>query len=136
MRLAPVGEPPSDRLGSRVAATLRAPGAQRDRLTSDLFVPGDPGEALGRLERAFVLVSEAAPLTERIVQASRAGRLPRKPPEELLDEAAVLGIISPAEAERVRQAVAARADAIQVDSFSLDEYLGIATAPERPEAVA
>jgi acyl-CoA dehydrogenase len=136
MRLAPLGAPPSDRLGSRVAATLRAPGAQRDRLTSDLFLPEGAREALGRLERAFALVSEAEPLLERISQASRAGRLPRRPPEELLDDATVLGIISPADAERVRQAIAARADAIQVDSFSLDEYLGNGIATERPEAVA
>jgi acyl-CoA dehydrogenase len=97
VRLAPLGHPPSDRLGGQAAATLRAPGAQRDRLTADLFLPGDPEEALGRLERAFALVTTAG--------------------------------ASPADAEK------ARADAVQVDSFSLEEYLGLGQAVERDERV-
>jgi len=100
VRLAPLGHPPSDRLGGQAAATLRAPGAQRDRLTTDIFLPHDsnnPEEALGRLERAFALVTAAG--------------------------------ASPADAEK------ARADAVQVDSFSLEEYLGLGQAVERDERV-
>ena len=99
VRLAPLGHPPSDRLGGQAAVTLRAPGAQRDRLTADLFLPSDPEEALGRLERAFELVAAAE--------------------------------ASPGDAEKVRAAAAARADAIQVDSFSLEEYLGLGQAVEQ-----
>jgi len=132
----PRAEPPSDRLGAQVAAILRAPGAQRDRLTADIFLPGEPAEALGRLERAFALVTAAAPLIERVASASRAGQLPRRPPEELLDEAVAASVITPTEAGRVREAAAARLDAIQVDSFPLEEYLGLGTAAMREEAVA
>jgi acyl-CoA dehydrogenase len=103
-RLSPLGTPPSDRLGSQAAATLRAPGAQRDRLTADLFLPQDPHEALGRLENAFALLAAAAQ--------------------------------SPSDAEKARAAAAARADAIQVDSFSLEEYLGIGTAEREAVGVA
>jgi acyl-CoA dehydrogenase len=71
-----IGAPPSDRLGAEVAAILRTPGEQRDRLTDGVFLPADPGEALARLERAFVLARETTP-----------------------------------------EAAAARADALQVDSF-------------------
>lgn len=56
-----IGAPPSDRLGTEVAAILRKPGEQRDRLTADVFLPADPDEALARLERAFVLTWEDAP---------------------------------------------------------------------------
>jgi len=118
-RVAPLGEPPSDRLGAQVAAILRTPGAQRDRLTADLYLPGDPTQALGRLERAFALVTETAPLVERIARASRASQLPRRPPEELVDEAVAAGVLTPTEASRLREAAAARLDAIQVDSFPL-----------------
>ena len=75
-----IGAPPSDRLGAEVASILRKPGEQRDRLTADVFLPADPGEALARLERAFVLTWEDAP-----------------------------------------EAAAARADALQVDSFPAEE---------------
>jgi acyl-CoA dehydrogenase len=127
-RIAPLGEPPSDRLGAAAAAALRAPGARRDRLTAGIFLPADPEEALGRLERAFLLVSEAAPSVDAIARASRRGRLPRRPPEEILDEAVAAGVITAADAGRVRDAAAARADAIRVDSFPLEEYLGLGTA--------
>jgi acyl-CoA dehydrogenase len=124
-RVNPIGHPPSDALGARAAAVHRRPGKQRDRLTSGVFVPADPEQALGRLERAFVLLAEAAPVLDRIVKASRAGQLPAGPPESLLDAALASGLIRGEEAEKVREAAAAREDAIQVDSFSLDEYLGL-----------
>ncbi len=134
-RVNPVGQPPSDKLGARVAGVLRRPGEQRDRLTASLFIPADPRQALGRLERAFVLASEGAPVLERISKASRAGQLPAGPPESLLDAALASGLIRREEAEQVREAAAAREDAIQVDSFPLEEYLGLVR-PDVPEAVS
>jgi acyl-CoA dehydrogenase len=89
-RLNPIGAPPSDRESSRVAALLQVPGEQRDRLTGDIYLPSDPQEAAGRLERALTLD-------------------PRTPEGE-----------------------AARAEAIQVDDFSLEEYLGVAEPPTQP----
>jgi hypothetical protein len=71
-----------------VAAILRQPGEQRDRLTSDVFLPADPHEALARLERAFVLTCADAP-----------------------------------------EADAARADALQVDSFPPPVRFEIEQAP-------
>jgi acyl-CoA dehydrogenase len=124
-RTNPIGHPPSDSLGARVAAVLRRSGEQRERLTSGVFVPADPEQPLGRLERAFALLAEAAPIRDRIAKASRAGQLPAGPPESLLDAALAAGLIRDDEAEKVREAAAAREDAIQVDSFSLDEYLGL-----------
>jgi len=127
-RTNPVGQPPSDTLGAQVAAVLRRPGAQRDRLTNGLYVPADPQQALGRLERAFVLATEATPILDRIAKASKAGQLPPGSPESLLDEALAAGLIQKDEADKAREAAAAREDAIQVDSFSLEEYLRLGQA--------
>jgi acyl-CoA dehydrogenase len=121
-RLNPLGAPPSDRLGAHVARLLTTPGPVRDRLAQDLFVPSDPREAVGRLERAFRLVSEAAPVLEKIRHASRAGRLARGAPEALLAAATEAAVIDAREAALVREAAAAREDAIQVDSFTIEEY--------------
>jgi len=123
-RFAPLGQPPSDRLGAEVAATVRAPGQQRDNLTRDLFLPGDPKEALCRLEDAFELTAQSAHIFDKVTRASRAGQLPRRPPEEILTEAVAAGILTTAEAGQVYEAAEARKDAIKADSFSLDEYLG------------
>jgi acyl-CoA dehydrogenase len=82
----------------------------------------DPTEAVGRLEKAFRLVSEAAPTLERIKFACKAGQLPKGSPETLVDAALEAGVIASREASVVREAIAAREDAIQVDSFTLAEY--------------
>jgi len=115
---------PSDELGHRVAQALQVPGAQRDRLTDGIFVPSDPEEALGRLERAFELSHRAESIERTLKDAVKARTLPKKvSPKELVAQAVAKGVISAAEAELLQEANAARQDAIQVDSFTLEEYL-------------
>jgi acyl-CoA dehydrogenase len=128
LRLNRLAAPPSDKLGGLAAAAILKPGEQRDRLTSGLFLPAGPGEALGRLERAFRLAHEAAPIEERLRRASRAGKLPSGRPEVVIAHAVALGLLTPAEAALVEEAAAARRDSIEVDSFSLEEYFGPAEA--------
>jgi acyl-CoA dehydrogenase len=137
LRLNPLAAPPPDRAGRAVAAAIGRPGAQRDRLTGGIFVPADPGEALGRLERALDLVAASRPIVERIAAAARDGRLgpaegaaggagaPQGRPEERADEAVAAGVIDRGEAGLLAAAAAARRAAIEVDSFSLAEYLGL-----------
>src|SRR4051794_17007610 len=126
-RLNRLGAPPSDREGSRLAAILQTPGEQRDRLTAGLFLPGAE-----RLERAFLL----AELLERVRAASRAGTIPAGAPESLLDAAVAAGVLDQAQADLAREAAAARRDAIEVDSFTLEDYLSLADAPPRMAATA
>src|SRR5262245_34778499 len=52
-RLNAFGRDPDDGLGHRAARALLQPGAVRDRLTSRIHVPPEPGSALGRLEHAL-----------------------------------------------------------------------------------
>jgi acyl-CoA dehydrogenase len=132
-RLNPIGAPASDGLGSRLARILMTPGSQRDRLTEGVFLPTDPGEALGRMERAFRLGAEAAPLFDRLGQATRAGVLPKAPPEGQIGEALTRGLLDAREAALLLEATAAREDAIQVDSFTLQEYRGRGVAEEEEE---
>lgn len=121
-RLNPLGTWPSDQLGSQVARSLQTPGAERDRLTTGIDIPSDGDEALGRLERAFLLSSQAEPVLKQVKAASRAGQLPKQKPEHLIDAALVAGVIRREEAALVRQAESARNDAIQVDAFTLEAY--------------
>ncbi len=122
-RLNSIGSVPSDKIGAQVARSLQKPGAQRDALTAGMFIPTDPNEALGRLENAFRLVSEAEAITKKIMKAVRAGQLSKDKPERLVEKAVEVGIILQQEAELVARAEKARNDTIQVDSFTQAEYM-------------
>lgn len=121
-RLNPMGTLPSDALGSQVAQVLQTTGPTRDRLTTGIYLPTDPTEALGRLEQALALVHQAEPIVKTVKAASRAGTLPSGQPEQAWAIAVETGLITAAEAALVMQADQARTDAIQVDAFTLEQY--------------
>ena len=57
-----------------------------------------------------------------IYKAVKAGQLPKDRPAKLVMKAAEAGIITGDEAALIQKAEAARWDAIQVDSFTQEEY--------------
>ncbi len=114
MRLNPTSFGPSDALGSKVAALIRVPGEQRDRLTSgvDLTSP-----VMQTLERAFELTIASAGPRSRVRAGQRAGGLP---PDEVDAAAKALadGLIDEKDHALLLEALEARHDAIAVDSFA------------------
>jgi acyl-CoA dehydrogenase len=121
---------PSDDHGHRVAAAMQVPGPQRDRLFGGVFVPESVERPLGRLEHAMRLVHDAAPVERKLRDAVKAKRLPRAHPATLVEEGIEAGVVTPEEARLLRQAEAARADAIQVDAFAVEDYFRAAVDPE------
>ncbi len=122
-RVNPIGREPSDRLGSAAAATILANGPARDRLTAGVFEDDSGDLGLARLERALAAAEAAEPALHKLKDAMRSKQLPRGTPEDVLSQALEQGIVDGDEAAKVRAAAAARNDAIQVDSFTLEEYL-------------
>ncbi|KAA3609536.1 MAG: acyl-CoA dehydrogenase [Planctomycetota bacterium] len=122
-RLNSLGGGPSDLLGHKVSRALQTPGEQRDAISYGMYLPEDPEEAMGRMEHAFRLCYEAESVIRKIKAAIRSKQLPREAPLSLVPKALESGIISALEAELVQKAEAARQDAIQVDSFTLEEYM-------------
>jgi acyl-CoA dehydrogenase len=114
--------PPSDRITAACARTLLDGGETRVRLTADMFVPGPTDPALGRLERALHLTLSVEPLRKKLRDAQKARILPRDSENAILDEAVAKNVLSNAERDRVREAWAARDDAIQVDDYAPDAY--------------
>lgn len=116
LRLNPISSGPSDELGHRVAEILRVPGEQRDRLTEglDLTAP-----ALLRLENAFRLTIASAGPRAKVKAGQRKGGLP---PDETDAAAKALadGLISEKDHALLVEAMAARLDAVEVDSFEGD----------------
>lgn len=134
-RINPIGSAPNDSIGHKAAATLLKPSEQRNRITGNMHVPKDPKSALGRLEHALQLCTNAEPVMRKLKDAVKAGRLPKARPAQLLDQATEANIISNDERELVQQAEAARAEAIAVDSFTLKEYLA-GTAATEPQTAS
>jgi acyl-CoA dehydrogenase len=120
-RLNPIGTLPSDALGAQVASILQTVGAQRDRLTSGIYLPTHPDEALGRLEQAMQLTLQSEPFAKAIKAASLRGQIPLGKPEQMTEAAVTAGVITAEQGVLVREAAIARNAAIQVDSFEMTE---------------
>lgn len=121
LRLNPIGAGPSDSEGRNAAATILAPGPDRDRLTRDIYLPKS-GETWGPIEAALDAVAKAAPHAALLRDAIRKGSVSG---DDAIGAALAIGVLTPEGAESLRLAEAARRAAIEVDSFSRDEYLGV-----------
>jgi acyl-CoA dehydrogenase len=121
-RFNPIGTLPADDLGHQIARILQTPDVNRDRLTTNIHIPAHPDEALGGLEDAFRLAFQADAILKTIKASDRAQGLPSIKSPQWMEEAIASGILTQADAQLLRDAEAARNDAIQVDSFTLEEY--------------
>jgi acyl-CoA dehydrogenase len=137
-RLNPLGKMPSDQLGHQIAQIMQTPGVLRDKLTKDIYLPDNPQEALGRLEQAMMLSVITESILQKIKIAIKEGKLPPEKPSALVRKAFEAKIISLDEVELLTQAEAARNDAIQVDSFTFQEYQekAVLLKPEQSELQA
>jgi acyl-CoA dehydrogenase len=117
--LNPIGMKPRDTLDHQLASIVQKPGDQRDRLTAGIHVPKDTGQALGRLENAFVLSVQADGISRKVSKAVKAKRIKKASPVQMMNAAVEAGVITKDEADVLAKAEAARWDAIQVDDFGL-----------------
>lgn len=117
-----IASEPTDIMGHRVVEGFCKPGDIREALTEGIYIPKEVQEALGRYEHAFKVTYESSEIFAKIKKAVHAKKLPKGRPETLLDKACEAGIITQADVAVARQAEVLRTDAIQVDSFTLDEF--------------
>lgn len=113
---------PSDELGHKIVEAMLVPGALRDSITTGIYCSKDVNDALGRYENTLRLVHESNEVIRKVMKASREKKIPKGRPEKLIDAALAAGVISNDEVSLVRNAEAARNDAVQVDSFKLEDY--------------
>ncbi|HKY89807.1 MAG TPA: acyl-CoA dehydrogenase, partial [Nevskiaceae bacterium] len=124
----PLGGLPTDRQSHLAALCIQSDGPQFQRLAEGVFLPKDATVGLGRLLRAFRIVTAAHPAAEKIIRAQKAKKLPRGYlPAEIADEAVKAGIVTADEATLLKQALEARIEAIQVDEFKAEEYFATVT---------
>lgn len=122
-RLNPIGTYPSDKLGHKVAQAMQTRGEDRDHITEGIFLPEDRESAIGRYEYTMKLNEEAWPAFKKLYKAIKAKELPKEPYLEIADLAVEKGVLTSEEGELVKKTEQARNDAIQVDEFTLDEYM-------------
>ncbi|MBI3171418.1 MAG: DUF1974 domain-containing protein, partial [Hydrocarboniphaga effusa] len=123
LRLNPLARPLADGLSHRSALCIDHFDEQYKRLVNGAFHPPESYPGIGRLMKAFRLVTEAHPAAERIILAQRARKLPRGLlPAEVADQAVKAGIINNMEAALLKQALAARLEAIEVDVFTPEQF--------------
>ncbi len=126
LRLNALGNGPSDHLAQLVAQLMRQPDA-REHLTAGVYLPQDPEQALGRLEKAYRLTQQATPILKQLKAAVKSGQLPAElahgSTEALIEAGLRAGLINGSDSDIAYAAEVARTDAIQVDSFTLEEYL-------------
>ncbi len=113
---------PSDELSHKVAAAMLVPGEQRNRLFDGIFVPDDAQHPLGRYENAMTLAHQSDEIAKRIKAAVRSGELKMARPLALVQSALEASLITAEEADLMARSEAASYDAIQVDSFDVEEY--------------
>ncbi|MCI0749259.1 MAG: acyl-CoA dehydrogenase [Nevskiales bacterium] len=124
VRLNPVGQMPRDRLSHLCALTIQTLHDPYRRLVAGTFMPSEDTPGAGRLLKAFRLITEAHAPALKIIAAQKARKLPHGLPAEVADEAARLSVVSAAEARLLKEALAARLAAIEVDQFTPAEYFG------------
>lgn len=106
---------PDDALERRVASAVVRSARLRARLTEGIWIAEDPEDVHGRLEWAYTHVQAVAELEQRL---QRAGFRPAHAGDVAwIDAALDAGAVTPAEAEALRDAHRAVAEAIRVDEF-------------------
>ena len=107
--MGPVCKPPSDRLGAKLAQALLGDEEVRNRLTADIYIPGQLEGGLGLLDAAYRKTRASAELEKKAREAKKAGK-------------DVSTVLTPEEMKRVEEAAALRLEAVQVDAFDKDVF--------------
>ena len=122
-RLFTIGKPPSDALGQTVARLVQTNPTVREFLTEAIHVPSELKDGLSKYDKTYQQILAAQPAFKKVKAAIRSRQLPKKPIMQLLDQAMQSAIISAQEYQVIKDAEAARLDAIQVDAFTNEDYL-------------
>jgi len=114
---------PSDTVIRSIVTALMRNNTLRERLTPDLYRPAPGGHGLAAIEDAVIKSAASGLIEEKIKQAVKEGELQPQPLPQLLEAARRAGFISPDERRMVEEADDARRAAVEVDSFTVEDYV-------------
>ena len=115
---------PSDRLGRKIVEPLMKPSETRERLSHGIYKTVEPGNPIGLLQEALELSVAAEPLEKRLrVEGVKTGRVTALDLPGQIEQAASIGLLTPAEAQQLRDYDRKVMDLIHVDDFSTEELM-------------
>lgn len=122
-RVFSIGSHASDHLQHIVVSNVLKGGSVRDRLTAGIYIPTDRSQQIGRLEYAMKMVLASEAIEKKVRDAVKAKKIAKIKGPALFEEAKAKGVITDAEFTTMKEAVAARWDAIQVDDFTQEQFV-------------
>ena len=114
----------NDQHTHKIASMILADTEQRRRHTDGIYVPKNTVEQLGKLEATFSVVKRAEATEKKMRIAVKAKSVPKAKGRALADSCLEKGVITKDEYNDVLKAEELRYDAVQVDSFTQEEYMG------------
>jgi acyl-CoA dehydrogenase len=111
---------PSDQLGHIVSKILTEPSESRTRLTRLVFREPHINCPLGRLEDTFHSVVGICSLEKKVTQAVKSGLLKSLSFKQQIEEALLHQLLTPKEAQVLKDVEQARQAVIAVDDFSFE----------------
>jgi len=130
---------PSDRLSSEIAELMQTPGAARERLVSDSYVPHPDVDAIGYGELVFELNPRFTQIEQKLREAVKARRLEPMPQSVVqlsgwADAALQQGLIDADERRVLDDYARYAAEVVRVDDFPADFDM-LANLQRRKEAL-
>ena len=125
---------PSDRLGRKIVEPLMMPSETRERLSHGIYKTVEPGNPIGLLQEALLLSVSAEPLEKRLrVEGVKTGRITALDLPGQIEQALAGGLLSPAEAQQLRDYDRKVMDIINVDDFATEDLVAGVQDRARPE---
>ena len=115
---------PKDEQSQRIALSLQVDSKIRKRLSSTCYVGSSDDDPIGRVERAWLAIRDSELVFEKVMDAVKAKKIPRKLTRyDTIELAMTSKIITYAEYTQLISAEKMRDSALSVDEFAFDEFL-------------
>jgi len=111
---------PGDDLEAKICKELVANNPTRNWMKEKCHIPNDNNDPVGRVENAYLISLETAPIKHKIIEAMKSGELPKANWSSLVDKACEKSIITKQESKQVKTMLSMVDDVIQTDEF--DDY--------------
>jgi acyl-CoA dehydrogenase len=127
---------PSDRLGRKIVQQLMMPSETRERLGHGIYKTAEPGNPIGLLQEALTLSVAAEPLEKKLrVEGVKTGLITALDPPGQIEQGLQLGLLTPSEAQLLRDYDRKVMDIVNVDDFASEELMAGVHAGHRGEAL-
>lgn len=122
-RLNSFGNGATDRVGQRIAEDMMKADTTRKEMCLNTYETENEDKGIGRLNKAFLAECSTGDAQKKIMDGVRKKVIKKGTPQDILKDAQEKGLISAAEADMLVRTHKSSVNAIQVDSYKVEEYL-------------